>query len=84
MIMKRNSILITIVFLLFMSCAYQNQFFKFGSGYAFYTDYNSIETNDHSEEILKLLGEWEKARMSRVFNDDQKQHMHDIKSHLKT
>jgi len=57
----------------------------FDAGYAFYTDYKSLEANGHSEEILKLLGEWEKARMSRVFNDDQKQRMQDIKNefHLK-
>jgi len=58
----------------------------FDAGYAFYTDYKSLEANGCSEEILKLLGEWEKARMSRVFNEDQKQDMQDIKNefHLKT
>ena len=57
----------------------------FDAGYAFYTDYKSLEANGHSEEILKLLGEWEKARMSRVFNENQKQRMQDIKNefHLK-
>ena len=57
----------------------------FDAGYAFVADYKSIEANGHSEEILGLLGEWEKARMSRVFNENQKQLMQDINNefHLK-
>lgn len=57
----------------------------FDAGYAFVADYKSMEENGHSEEILKLLGEWEKARMSGVFNKNQKQLMEDINNefHLK-
>jgi hypothetical protein len=58
----------------------------FDAGYAFYTDYESLEENGHSEEILKLLGEWEKARISGSFKDEQKRHMQDIHNefHLET
>jgi len=55
----------------------------FDAGYAFYTDYKSLEANGYSEEILKLLGEWEKTRMSRVFNENQKQDMQDIKNEFR-
>ena len=58
----------------------------FNAGYAFYTDYESLEENGHSEEVLKLLDEWEKARMSGSFKADQKQRMQDIDNefHLET
>ncbi|MFC2160789.1 hypothetical protein ACFLRX_03975 [Acidobacteriota bacterium] len=52
----------------------------FSAGYAFVTDYKSIEENGHSEEILKFLGEWENARMANVFPEDQKQLMQDVKN----
>ncbi|MFC2166430.1 hypothetical protein ACFLQZ_00520 [Acidobacteriota bacterium] len=57
----------------------------FDAGYAFVTNFKSLEENGHSEEILKLLGEWEKARMAQVFNENQKQLMQDISNefHLK-
>ena len=55
----------------------------FDAGYAFYTNYKSLEANGHSEEILKLLGEWEKARMSSVFNENQKQRMQDINNEFR-
>lgn len=58
----------------------------FDAGYAFYTDYESLEENGHTDEILRLLGEWEKARMSGSFKDEQKLRMQDISNefHLET
>ncbi len=50
----------------------------FDAGYAFVTNYEALEKNGYSEDILKLLGEWEKARMSALFTDEQKGRMEDI------
>ena len=50
----------------------------FDAGYAFYSDYKSIEGNGFSEEILGLLGQWERARISGAFNQEQKRRMEDI------
>ncbi|MFC1725416.1 hypothetical protein ACFL4T_07295 [candidate division KSB1 bacterium] len=55
----------------------------FNAGYAFYSDYRSLDANGHMEEILKLLGEWEKARMAGAFNEIQRQRMQDIKNEFK-
>jgi hypothetical protein len=52
----------------------------FNAGYAFVTDYETIDKNGFSEEILKLLGEWEKARMSGAFSEEQKKRMEDLKN----
>jgi hypothetical protein len=50
----------------------------FNAGYAFVTSYDAIDKNGYSDEILSLLGEWEKARMAKAFTDDQKRRMEDI------
>jgi len=58
----------------------------FNAGYAFVTGYETLAENNHSENILKLLGQWEKARMSGAFSEEQKRRMEDIKNefHLET
>ena len=50
----------------------------FNAGYGFVTNYEVLEENKHSEKILKLLGEWEKARLSGAFSNEQKQRMENI------
>ncbi len=50
----------------------------FNAGYAFVTGYDTIEKNGHSDEIFRLLGLWEKARLSGAFTPDQKDRMKDI------
>ena len=50
----------------------------FNAGYGFVTNYEALEENKHSEKILKLLGEWEKARLSGAFSSEQKQRMENI------
>ncbi len=58
----------------------------FDAGYAFVTGDRQLETNGQAAEILKLIGEWEKARMSGAFTVDQKDRMKDINNefHLET
>ncbi len=55
----------------------------FNAGYAFVTSYGALENNGHSEEILDLLGDWEKARLSGVFTEDQTKRMEDIKNEFR-
>lgn len=50
----------------------------FDAGYAFVTGDRQLETNGQAEEILKLIGEWEKARMNSAFTAEQKEKMKDI------
>ncbi len=50
----------------------------FNAGYAFVTGERQLTDNGQSDEILRLIGEWEKARMGDVFNEDQKARMKDI------
>jgi hypothetical protein len=58
----------------------------FDAGYAFVTGDRQLETNGQAAEILKLIGEWEKARMSGAFTAEQKEKMKDIGNefHLET
>jgi hypothetical protein len=58
----------------------------FDAGYGFVTSYETLEKNGQTEIILSLLGEWEKARMSGAFNENQKQRMEKIENefHLET
>ena len=58
----------------------------FNAGYAFVTGDRQLETNGQAPEILKLIGEWEKARMSSAFTAEQKEKMKDINNefHLET
>lgn len=50
----------------------------FDAGYAFVTSYKTIDENGQSDLILQLLGEWEQARLSGAFSDQQKELMKDI------
>lgn len=58
----------------------------FDAGYAFVTGDRQLETNGQAAEILKLIGEWEKARMNSAFTAEQKEKMKDINNefHLET
>ncbi len=58
----------------------------FNAGYAFVTSDKVLKTNGQTNEILQLIGEWEKARMSNAFSEDQKECMKDINNefHLET
>jgi hypothetical protein len=57
----------------------------FDAGYAFVTKKEPLEKNGQSQQILELIGEWEKARMAQAFSEDQKKRMMDISNefHLK-
>ena len=50
----------------------------FNAGYAFVSGSEQFKTNGQSVEILRLIGEWEKARMSNAFTVEQKEQMKDI------
>jgi len=50
----------------------------FDAGYAFCTNFHVVEENGQSDIILKMLGEWERARMAKAFSPDQKKLMEDI------
>lgn len=58
----------------------------FNAGYAFVTNFDAIEKNGYSNDILKAIGEWEKARMANVFSQEQRKRMEDINNefHLET
>ena len=50
----------------------------FDAGYGFVTNFEVLEKNGLSENILQLLGKWERARMADVFSDVQKTKLQDI------
>ena len=52
----------------------------FDAGYALVTSPFVIENNGSSEQILEKIREWEKARMSGAFNENQKKRMENIKN----
>ncbi len=58
----------------------------FNAGYAFVTNFDALEKNGYTNQILSAIGEWEKARMADVFTDEQRQRMEDINNefHLET
>jgi hypothetical protein len=58
----------------------------FNAGYAFVSGDRPFKTNGQTDEILRLIGEWEKARMANTFSEDQKERMKDINNefHLET
>jgi len=49
----------------------------FDAGYAFVANYESIEKNGNSDEILQLISEWETVRIAGLFSDEQKLIMED-------
>ena len=69
--MRNNTPVEDIEWMLARSAAYN-------AGYAFVTGDRPLQTNGQSAEILKLIGEWEKARMADAFTDEQKERMQDI------
>lgn len=50
----------------------------FGAGYALVAGENALEANGQTDEILDLIGEWERARMAGAFSNEQKEQMKDI------
>jgi hypothetical protein len=69
--MRNNTPIEDIEWMLARSAAYD-------AGYAFVTGKEQLETNGHTNEILKAIGEWEKARMGGAFTKEQKEKMKDI------
>jgi hypothetical protein len=69
--MRNNTPIEDIEWMLARSAAY-------GAGYAFVTGKEQLKTNGHAKEILKAIGEWEKARMGGAFTEEQKEKMKDI------
>ena len=50
----------------------------FDAGYAFYTSFEALEANGQTDEILAMVGRWEKARMAGAFTVDQKKRLEDV------
>jgi hypothetical protein len=55
----------------------------FNAGYAFVTSYETLEKNKKANEILELLGLWEKVRLADAFTEDQQKRMEDIKNEFR-
>jgi hypothetical protein len=55
----------------------------FNAGYAFVSGDKPFKTNGQSDEILRLIGDWEKARMAGIFSEEQKERMKDINNEFK-
>lgn len=49
----------------------------YDAGYALVADLVTVNENGNSEEILALIGDWEKLRLSNAFNEGQKEMMRD-------
>jgi len=52
----------------------------FDAGYALVTSADIISQNGYGDMILEKIRQWEKARMSGAFNEEQKKRMENIKS----
>jgi hypothetical protein len=50
----------------------------FDAGYALVAGEKALEANGRTDEILGLIGEWERARMAGAFSDGQRERMKDI------
>jgi len=50
----------------------------FDAGFSLLTSAKLIAKNGSGEEILEKINQWEKARMSNAFSEDQKKQMEDI------
>ena len=50
----------------------------YDAGYAFVANFVSVSTNGYSDQILTLIGEWEKVRLAQLFTDEQKQRMRNV------
>jgi len=69
--MRNNTPVEDIEWMLARSAAYN-------AGFAFVSGDRPMKTNGQSAEILRLIGEWEKARMANAFSEEQKERMKDI------
>ncbi|NNF34353.1 MAG: hypothetical protein HKN68_09605 [Saprospiraceae bacterium] len=49
----------------------------YDAGYAFVVGENVIEENGHSNQILELIGQWEKLRIGDTFSESQKEILRD-------
>ncbi len=49
----------------------------YDAGYALVADLGTVEKNGNSNEILELIGDWEKLRISNSFTEEQKEAMRD-------
>ncbi len=49
----------------------------YDAGYALVADLTTVDQNGNSEKILKLIGDWEKLRISNSFTEKQKEAMRD-------
>ena len=49
----------------------------YSAGYALVADSDSVEQNNKSEQILALVKDWEKLRLSNSFTEEQKKRMRD-------
>jgi hypothetical protein len=45
----------------------------YDAGYAFVANFEAVEKNGHSDEILNLIGDWEKLRLGEAFTESQKE-----------
>ena len=50
----------------------------FNAGFAFVTDFKSIQLNGNSEAILSTMKLWEQARLKGLFNKEQETQMQDV------
>ena len=47
----------------------------YDAGYGFVTSFDAVEQNGRADQILALLGDWEKLRMDNAFSESQKAKM---------
>jgi hypothetical protein len=50
----------------------------FDAGYAFVTNFETVEKNAQADKILNLIKNWEEVRMAGLFSDEQKQKMENL------
>jgi len=55
----------------------------YDAGFAFVTDMNSINENGNTNQIFKILNNWETTRLSGVFTESQKEKMRDISTEFR-
>ena len=50
----------------------------FNAGYAFVSSYEAFEKNGNTEQILALIGIWERARLQNIFPEETRELMEDV------
>ena len=50
----------------------------YNAGFAFVTDFSSIQKNGNSDEIFSILKLWEQARLKALFSKDQEKRLQDV------